>query len=243
MVGLLGKKIDMTQIFGDGGKIIPVTVIESGPCAILQIKTKESDGYDAIQIGFADAKEKRIKKPQKEKFNKIKVTPKKFVKEIYVTDPKSYKVGQNLDLTVFQAGDYVDIVGTSKGKGFQGGVKRWHWSGGPKSHGSMSHRVPGSIGASAYPSRVYKGHHLPGHMGNQRRTVQNLEVIKIDKANNLLLIKGSVPGHKNNYLIIHKSKKKKPKPQVKKTEEKQQDQKKEQLKGKAPKEKAAQVKK
>jgi large subunit ribosomal protein L3 len=209
MTGILGKKIGMTQVFGENGQIIPVTVIESGPCYVLQIKTEKSDGYGAIQLGLGEKKESRVKKPLREKFKKVKVTPKAFIKEICVPDPKEYQIGQDIDVGLFKRGDFVDIEGTSIGRGFQGGIKRWHWSGGPKSHGSMSHRTPGSIGASAYPSRVYKGHHLPGHMGKQRVNVQNLEVIKVDKAHNLLAIKGSVPGHKNSYLIIKKAKKKK----------------------------------
>ncbi len=208
MPGILGKKIGMTQVFGENGQIIPATVIESGPCCVLQVKTQSSDGYSAIQLGFQDTKDSKVNKPLREKFKKIKVAPKRFIKEIPVPDSKSYQVGQKIDVAVFSPGDFVDIIGTSIGKGFQGGMKRWHWKGGPKSHGSTSHRAPGSIGASAFPSRVYKGHHLPGHMGNQRVTVQNLEVIKVDKDNNLLLLKGSVPGHKNSYLIIRKSRKK-----------------------------------
>ncbi len=219
MSGILGKKIDMTQVFGEDGQIIPVTVIAGGPCSVLQIKTRESDGYDAIQLGFEDIKELKLSKPLRGKFKKSKVAPKKFIKEIYVPEPKTYHLGQNIDVAIFAPGDFVDIVGISKGRGFQGGVKRWGWSGGPKSHGSMSHRAPGSIGASAFPSRVFKGHHLPGHMGNQRITVQNLEVIKVDKENNLLVVKGSVPGHKNSYLLIKKSKKKKAKPQKKEVKE------------------------
>lgn len=195
MTGILGKKIGMTQLFSEDGQTIPVTIIESGPCSILQIKTEKSDGYNAIQLSLGDLKSKS----------------KRFVKEIAVEDPGLYKVGQNIDVGQFSPGDFVDIVSTSKGRGFQGGVKRWNWRGGPKSHGSMSHRAPGSIGASAFPSRVYKGHHLPGHMGNQRVTIQNLEVIRVDKENNLLAVKGSVAGYKNCYLIIKKSKKKKSK--------------------------------
>ena len=199
----------MTQIFREDGQIVPVTIIAGEPCCVLQVKTKAKDGYDAVQLGFEDTKEMKVNKPQREKFKRIKVAPKKFIKEICVLNPEEYKLGSNIDTTVFQPGDFVDIVGTSIGRGFQGGMKRWNWSGGPKGHGSMSHRVPGSIGASAFPSRVHKGHHLPGHMGNQRVTVQNLEVVKVDKENNLLVVKGSVPGHKNSYLIINKSKKKK----------------------------------
>ncbi|MBL7084675.1 MAG: 50S ribosomal protein L3 [Candidatus Omnitrophica bacterium] len=211
MVGILGKKIGMTQVFGDQAQILPVTVIESGPCCVLQIKTKESDGYNAVQLGFGEIKDSKLSKPVREKFKKIKASPRRFIKEILVENPQDYQVAQDIDVTQFNPGDFVDIVSISKGRGFQGGIKRWNWSGGPKSHGSMSHRSPGSIGASAYPSRVVKGHHLPGHMGNQRVTVQNLKVVKIDKDNNLLIVKGSVPGHNNCYLIINKSKKKKSK--------------------------------
>lgn len=209
----------MTQVFREDGQIIPVTVIESNSCCVLQIKTKQTDGYDAVQLGLEDIKDFRAKKPLREKFKKIKVKPKRFVREIQVQQPENYKVGQNIEISQFGPGDFVDIVGISIGKGFQGGIKRWNWSGGPSSHGSMSHRAPGSIGASAYPSRVYKGHHLPGHMGNQKVTVQNLEVIKVDKDNNLLAVKGSIPGHNNCYLIIRKSKKKKSKAVKKETEE------------------------
>jgi large subunit ribosomal protein L3 len=215
MVGILGKKIGMTQIFKDGGQIVPVTIVAAGPCSILQLKTKQKDGYNAIQLGFEDTKASRLNKPLAEKFKKIKVSPKKFIKEISMLDVQGFRVGQCLDVSEFKPGDFVDIVGTSKGHGFQGGIKRWHWSGGPKSHGSMSHRAPGSIGASAFPSRVYKGHHLPGHMGNQKVTVQNLEVIQVDKEKHLLVVKGSVPGHRNSYLIIKKAKKK-----ISKTEQK-----------------------
>lgn len=219
MTGILGKKIGMTQVFGEDGQVIPVTAIASGPCSVLQIKTKKSDGYNAIRLGFEDIKDSKVKKPLREVFKKIKVTPKRFIKEIPVENPENYRIAQNIDVAQFCPGDFVDIVGTSKGRGFQGGIKRWHWSGGPKTHGSMSHRTPGSIGASAFPSRVYKGHHLPGHMGNQRVSVQNLEVIKVDKENNLLVLKGSVPGPLNSYLIIKKAKKKKPKAIKKEPEE------------------------
>lgn len=224
MSGILGKKIGMTQIFKDDGEVVPITLIESGPCSVLQIKTKESDGYNAIQIGFGDVKDSKLTSPLLGIFKKIKVKPKRFIKEIPVSEPKEYQLGQNIDVGQFCPGEFVDVIGTSKGRGFQGGIKRWHWSGGPKSHGSMSHRSPGSIGASAYPSRVHKGHHLPGQMGNQKVTVQSLEVVNIDKENNLLLVKGSVPGHNNSYLIISKSRKKKPKVVEKKTEAQKKDQ-------------------
>ncbi|MFC1631198.1 50S ribosomal protein L3 [Candidatus Omnitrophota bacterium] len=211
MAGILGKKIGMTQIFTEDGTMIPVTVIQSGNCSILQVKTEQSDGYNAIQLGFDEIKDSKVKKPQREKFKKTKVAARKLLKELRVDDPQNYKVGQDITVEQLAPGDFVDIAGVSKGKGFQGGIKRWGWSGGPSGHGSMSHRAPGSIGASAYPSRVIKGHHLPGHMGHQEVTVEGLEVVKIDKDNSIITIKGSVPGPKNNYLVIEKSKKKKPK--------------------------------
>lgn len=200
----------MTQIFRQQGEAVPVTTIQSQSCAVLQVKTKDRDGYNAIQLGFAETKDSKLKKPLREKFKQIKVSPKKFIREFPVADPQNYQVGQSIDLGQFNPGDFVDVVATSKGCGFQGGIKRWHWSGGPSGHGSMSHRAPGSIGASAYPSRVLKGHHLPGHMGNRKVTVQNLEVIKVDKENNLLVVKGSVPGHNSCFLIVKKAKKRKP---------------------------------
>ncbi len=211
MSGLLGKKIGMTQVFTEDGQVVPVTAIETGPCSVLQVKTVESDGYNALQLAFDSVKETRLKKPLRGKFKKLNISPKRFVKEIRVIDIKPYALGQDIDVSMFAPGEYVDVIGTSIGKGFQGGIKRWGWARGPETHGSMSHRAPGSIGASAYPSRVVKGHHLPGHMGCARITVHNLEVIRVDKENNLLVVKGSVPGHDNSYLIIHKSTRKKPK--------------------------------
>jgi len=214
MIGLLGKKIGMTQAFGTDGEVIPLTVIEAGPCAVLQVKSADRDGYFAIQLGFGEKKESRANKPDLGRFKKAGVPPKRFVREIRVVqgetekDDKEYKLGQEILVDVFQQGDFVDISGISVGKGFQGGMKRWHWSGGPETHGSMSHRRPGSIGASSDPSRVFKGQHLPGRMGGKKVTTQNLEVVRVDKENNLLLVKGAVPGHKNSYLVIKKAKKK-----------------------------------
>ena len=211
MNGLLGKKLGMTQVFDQEGQVIPVTVIESGPCSVLQVKTEKSDGYNAIQVGFEDTKEAKVKKSMLGKFKKNKITPKKLIKEFRIDDPESYSIGQNIDVTLFNPGDYVKVIGTSKGKGFQGGTKRHHWKLGPKTHGSMSHREPGSIGASAYPNRVVKGHPLPGHMGCERISAYNLEVVDIDKDNNLLIVKGSVPGHNNSYVAIELSGRKKSK--------------------------------
>lgn len=216
--GLLGKKIGMTQVFRDGGRIVPVTVIEAGPCVVLQVKSPDKDGYAAIQLGFGNKKKTSVNKPQMGRFRKINADPVCFVKEIKTDNHEVVKPADKITLDIFTAGDYVDITGTSIGKGFQGGVKRWHWKGGPKTHGSMSHRAPGSIGASSAPSRVFKGQHLPGRMGNAKVTVQNLEVVEINKENNLMLVKGAVSGPKGRYLIIKralKKKKKEPKPQVK----------------------------
>ncbi len=202
MKEILGKKLGMTQVFSEDGKQIGITAIEAGPCPILAVKEK------SIQIGFDLAKESRVKKPILGFYKKANVSPRKIIKE-FLKDPQSeYKVGEELKVDLFKAGDFVDVSGTSIGKGFQGGMKRWHWKGGPASHGSTSHRRVGSIGSSTTPGRVFKGHHLPGHMGAEKVTVQNLKVVQVDVENNLLLVKGGVPGHKNSYLIIRKAKKK-----------------------------------
>ena len=207
MIGILGKKIGMTQIFKESGRLIPVTVMEAGPCPVLQIKKKETDGYEALQLGFDDRRESLVNKPDIERFKKIGVTPKKFVKEVRIKDTATFKVGQELDVDLFSVGDFVDVTGTSIGKGFQGGVKRWGWKGGPGSHGSMFHRAIGSIESGPRLTRVTKGHHMPGHMGDQTITVVNLEVVKVDKDKHLLVVKGCVPGADNGYLIIKESKK------------------------------------
>lgn len=202
MTGILGKKIGMTQVFTQDGKLTSVTAIEAGPCPVLAV------GDKSIQIGFDLADEKRVKKPILGIFKKIKIAPRKVIKEVMKEPAKEYKVGEEIKVDLFKPGDFVDVTGTSIGKGFQGGMKRWHWSGGPQTHGSMSHRRVGSIGSSTSPGRVFKGHHLPGHMGASRTTMQNLRVVKVDAENNLILIKGPVPGHKNGYLMIRKATKK-----------------------------------
>jgi large subunit ribosomal protein L3 len=206
-LGILGKKKGMTQVFRDDGRIIPVTVVEAGPCTVLQVKTKEKDGYEAVQIGFCEKKEKLVSKPELGKFKKINISPKRFIKEIRTSADQKFEVGQQMKVDIFAAGDAVDVTGTSIGKGFQGGMKRWHWSGGKQTHGSMSHRRPGSIGSTTTPGRVIKGHHLPGRMGGDTVTTQNIEVVKIDTENNLLILEGSVPGPNNSLLIIQKAKK------------------------------------
>lgn len=207
MIGILGKKIGITQLFKEDGSIVPATVIEAGPCYVLQIKTSEVDGYKAIQLGFESKKERRVNKSLMGHFKKAKTKPISFIKELRTESIDRYKVGQVITADIFQEKDLVDITGSSIGKGFQGGVKRWGWSGGKASHGSMHHRAPGSIGASSFPSRVFKGHHMPGRMGNEQKTIQNLEIVKVDKENNLLVVKGSVPGHKNSYVVIKEAKK------------------------------------
>ncbi|MDP3791063.1 MAG: 50S ribosomal protein L3 [Candidatus Omnitrophota bacterium] len=207
MVGILGRKIGMTQIFDETGRITPVTLIEAGPCHVIQVKTKETDGYNAIQVGFNEQKPRLVKKPEAGHFKKAGVNVLKFIKEIRLADVSSYKIGQKIEADLFAKGDFVDVVGTSIGKGFQGGMKRWNWKGGPGGHGSMFHRAVGSIQSGARLGRVTKGHHLPGHLGVERITVQNLEIMKVDKENNLLVIKGAVPGHKNSYLMVKESKK------------------------------------
>jgi large subunit ribosomal protein L3 len=203
MAGILGKKIGMTQIFTETGEFVSVTAIEAGPCPVLAVKEKN------LQLGFDAAQEKHLKKPLSGYFKKINVSPCKFIRE-FAKDPSvEYKVGQEIKVDVFNPGDFVDITGVSKGKGFQGGMKRWHWHGGPRTRGSTSHRRVGSLGSSTSPGRVWKGHHLPGHMGVAAVTTQNLRIVRIDAGNNLLLVKGAVPGHRNSYLMIRKAKKKK----------------------------------
>lgn len=202
MTALLGKKIGMTHIFSEEGKFVGVTVIEAGPCPILAVKEK------SLQLGFDLTVEKKLKNPQKGYFKKLNIAPRKLIAELWRNNAQEYKVGDELRVDLFKSGDFVDISGISKGKGFQGGMKRWNWHGGPMTHGSTSHRRIGSIGSSTTPGRVWKGHHLPGHMGDVRVTVQNLKVLKVDVQNNLLVVKGAVAGHKNSYLVIRKAKKK-----------------------------------
>ena len=201
-IGLLGKKIGMTQVFTDDGRLVAVSVIETGPCSVLNLKEK------TVQLGFGEIKESKVKKPLLGWFKKAGAKPCRFIKELPREPSLEYKLGQELKVDLFKTGDFVDVTGISIGKGFQGGMKRWGWSGGPKTRGSTSHRRVGSIGSSTTPGRVLKGHHMPGHMGNDKVTVENLKVVKVDIENNLLLIRGAVPGHKNGYLVIRKAKKK-----------------------------------
>ena len=203
--GLIGKKVGMTQIFDEAGKVIPVTAIEAGPCVVAQVKTEETDGYTAIQLGFGDVKESKLNRPEKGHFSKVNVTPKKHLREFRVDSVEEVKVGDELKADVFVAGDKIDIQGTSKGKGFQGVIKRHGQSRGPMGHGSMYHRRPGSMGPTSTPGRVFKGKKLHGHMGVQTVTIQNLEVVKVDLDKNVILVKGSVPGAKGAILKLKTS--------------------------------------
>jgi len=208
MTGIIGKKIGMTHYYKEDGTQVPVTLIEAGPCPILQIKTLKRDGYSALQLGFGEKRESLINKPIKGHLKRSKRKSVRVINEIRIEkDLSTYKEGDSISIDIFAVGDYVDISGITIGKGFQGGMKRWGWGGGKKSHGSMHHRRVGSIGASSYPSKVEKGHHMPGRMGGVRRTVQNLEIVIIDKEKHLLAIKGSLPGNENSYLIIREAKK------------------------------------
>ena len=203
--GLIGKKIGMTQIFDESGKVIPVTVIEAGPCVVAQVKTEETDGYTAVQLGYGDIKEKKLNKPTKGHFTKVNVTPKKHLREFRLDSVEGITVGQELKADVFAVGDKLDIQGTSKGKGFQGVIKRHGQSRGPMGHGSMYHRRPGSMGPTSTPGRVFKGKKLPGHMGVETITIQNLEVVRVDLDKNVILVKGSVPGVKGAILKLKSS--------------------------------------
>ena len=201
---ILGRKLGMTQIFTEEGKVVPVTVIESGNNVVIQNKTAESDGYNAVQLGFGEIKEKHLTKPLKGRFDKAGVEPVKYIREMRLAAPSEYKVGDKIGVDIFEAGQLVDVTGISKGKGFAGTVKRHGFARGPMGHGSKSHREPGSTGAmiSGHGGRVLKGKKLPGHMGNERVTVQRLTLVKVDTDRNLLLIKGAVPGPKKGLLMI-----------------------------------------
>ena len=200
--GLLGRKVGMTQIFSDSGNVVPVTIVEAGPCYVTQVKTAKRDQYNAVQIGFGEAK--KLKSPQKGHLKDL--PPLRYLREIRTDNVGDYEHGQKLDVSIFSVGDRVDVVGTSKGKGFAGVVKRYHFRGGPKTHGQSDRvRAPGSIGSGTTPGHVYKGMRMPGHMGARRVTVQNLEVVLVDPERNLLAIKGAVPGAKKSLLLVHKA--------------------------------------
>jgi len=206
ITGLLGKKVGMTQLLENDGTVIPVTVIKAGPCVVVQKKTKQKDGYDAVQLGFVEfVKPKRVNKPMTGHYKKSNVAPARFVREIRVQGEESANPGDQVKVDIFAQNELVHIVGTSKGRGFAGFVKRHHFRGGRATHGSMFHRAPGSIGSSAYPSRVLKGMRMAGHLGNARVTVQNLRVARVDQENNLLFLRGAVPGPAGAYLVVEKS--------------------------------------
>ena len=201
MKGILGRKIGMTQIFTEAGEVVPVTVVEAGPVVVTQVKTIENDGYKAVQVGFVDAKEKSLNKPQKGHLAAANVL-KKHLKEFRVEAVDAYTVGQEIKADVFAAGEMIDVTGISKGKGFQGPIKRHGQSRGPESHGSRYHRRPGSMGACSYPGRVFKNKKLAGHMGSVKVTVQNLEVVRVDADKNFILVKGAIPGAKGSVVTL-----------------------------------------
>ena len=199
---ILATKVGMTQIFNDDGQLIPVTVLQAGPCTVTQVKTEENDGYAAVQVGFGEIREKLVNKPEKGHFAKAGVAVKRFTKEFRFENAAEYAVGQEIKADIFAAGDHIDATAISKGKGYQGAIKRHGQSRGPMSHGSKYHRHAGSNGAASDPSRVFKGKKMPGQMGHVQVTVQNLEIVRVDTENNLLLVKGAVPGPKKSLVTI-----------------------------------------
>ena len=202
---IIGKKIGMTQIFDENGKVIPVTVVEAGPCVVVQKKTSDNDGYEAIQVGFEEIREKLVNKPRKGQFAKAGTTLRRTLKEFRLDDISQYEVGQEIKADVFEAGDKVDVAGVSKGKGFQGCIKRWNQHTGDMTHGSKFKRAPGSMGASSDPSKVFKNKRMPGHMGSVNTTVINLEIVKVIAEKNLILIKGGIPGPNKGRVVIKDS--------------------------------------
>lgn len=199
---IIAKKVGMTQVFSPEGEIIPVTVLEAGPCSVVQVKSLAKDGYEAIQVSFGAIKAKNVTKPVAGHYEKVDQEPKRRLKEFRLEDAASYEIGQELKADLFEAGDHVDISGVSKGKGFQGNIKRHGQSRGPMAHGSKYHRAVGSMGASSDPSRVFKGKNLPGHMGSENCTVQNMTIVKADAEKNLLLVKGAVPGSNGSIVYV-----------------------------------------
>jgi len=203
--GLLGRKLGMTRVFTEDGRWVNVTLVEAGPCTVIQKKTQDTDGYDAVQVGFGEVKATRLKKPQHGHFEKAGQALKRVLKEFRVTPDSGLSVGDEIRSDIFKAGDRVDVSGTSKGKGFAGVIKRHGFKGGPGGHGSHFHRAPGSIGQSADPSKVYKGKRLPGRMGNNCRTTQNLEIVRVDEEKNLILLRGPVPGANGGMVVVKHS--------------------------------------
>jgi large subunit ribosomal protein L3 len=209
--GILGIKLGMTQYFTGDGAAVPCTVLQAGPCVVVQRRAKDKDGYDAVQLGLVEfIKPQRLTKAMTGHFKKANVAPMRFLGEFSLDDSKEEtKAGDRVLVDGFKEGEFVDVSGVSKGKGFQGGVKRWHYRGGDNTHGSMFHRAPGGIGGSSFPSRVWPGQHFPGQMGNERKTSKNLRVVKIDAEENLLLVRGAVPGRTGGYVVIKRAKKSK----------------------------------
>jgi len=206
--GILGIKLGMAQVFGDDGTSIPCTVLQAGPCVVVDRRTKDKHGYDAVQLGLVEfIKPQRVNKAMTGHFKKAGVAPMRFLGEFRLEESKDEtKAGDRVLVDGFKVGEFVDVAGTSKGRGFAGGVKRWHYAGGDASHGSMFHRAPGGIGASSFPSRVWKNQHFPGHLGNVRKTSKNLKVVKIDADENLLFVRGAVPGPAGGYIYVRKAK-------------------------------------
>jgi large subunit ribosomal protein L3 len=202
--GILGKKLGMTQIFTPEGRAVPVTVVEAGPCVVVQKKTVATDGYDAIQLAFDEKKERLVNKPMKGHFKKAGAKTFRLVREVEMADGANYDLGQEIKADIFSEGEWVDVTGTSKGKGFAGVIKRWNFNRAPMEHGSMYHRRPGSLGATD-PARVFKGRKMPGRLGGDKTTVQGLQVVKVDPERNLLLIKGAIPGAKGSYVMVKKT--------------------------------------
>ena len=204
--GLMGKKLGMTGLFAPDGRYVPVTVIEAGPCVVTQIKTTATDGYNALQLGFSEVKAKRVTKPRQGHFRKSGETFFRHVQEFPVDNPEAYSLGQKITLEIFSVGERVDVCGTTKGRGFAGVMKKEGFSGGPKTHGSKCHRIPGSIGTSAWPSRVFKGRGMPGHYGVDHQTMQNIEIVDIRPEENILMVKGAVPGPATGLVSVKKQK-------------------------------------
>jgi large subunit ribosomal protein L3 len=207
-IGILGKKIGMTRVYDTKGRIRPVTVIEAGENRILQVKSKEKEGYSSVQVGFGDQKEHRVSKPQKGHFAKSGAAPKRFIREFRLKDGEAAPETGDLSVTTFQDGQFVDVIATSKGKGFQGVVRRFKFAGQPETHGSMMHRRNGAIGNRLTPGRVWKNMGMPGHMGDERITIQNLEIVQVREADGVILVSGAIPGAKGTYVVVRPSKKK-----------------------------------
>ncbi|TDT50434.1 50S ribosomal protein L3 [Fonticella tunisiensis] len=202
---IMGRKLGMTQVFDEDGRVIPVTVIEAEPNVVVQKKTIETDGYNAIKVGYGDVREKLVNKPHRGQFEKAGLKLRRYLKEFRLDDVTGYEVGSEIKADIFSAGERVDVIGTSKGKGYQGVIKRWNANRGPETHGSKYHRAVGSMGASSFPSRTFKNKKMPGHMGNVRTTIQNLEVVRVDADRNIILVKGGVPGPKKGLVVIRDS--------------------------------------